>query len=100
RRRLCSPLFPYTTLFRSDRALILAVARGNIVQGKRDRDPCDRNAGPLVYQRLQRDRGIVLVDAVLIGEPVELDDRRVADVEGGIDRKSTRLNSSHVKSSY
>src|SRR5690625_6136054 len=70
-----STLFPYTTLFRSDR---------------------DEGDAGLVLVALAH-----LVDADLLGEPpgavrVVL----VAIEHDGLDRKSTRLNSSHVASSY
>src|SRR5690606_40288652 len=83
-----SPLFPYTTLFRSvvevvgagdlDRAR--AECRVRVVVGD-DRDQ------PPVFLRPDRDLAQLAHD------------RRVARVRG-IDRKSTRLNSSHVKISY
>src|SRR5690349_24211724 len=68
RRPPRSTLFPYTTLFRSDRA-------------DRDRLPADRDRG--------RDR---LPHAA---RPAHAHERRPAQ-----DRKSTRLNSSHVEISY
>src|SRR5690606_39963936 len=92
-----SPLFPYTTLFRSDGVGI--GARDPVVGGDRPADdgqveevgdPRDRRvrvpdrraeeARPLLRDRLQRlDRALEIAPE---------------------DRKSTRLNSSHVKISY
>src|SRR3712207_7432313 len=82
RRPPRSTLFPYTTLFRSD-----------------------RGEGPAL---------VVLADGgaqVEVGDDVAVeDDRRLADEVGGelvgagraqrLDRKSTRLNSSHANISY
>src|SRR5690606_41673340 len=87
-RRPPSPtLFPYTTLFRSGeqwRDLRLARAR---------RDP--RRAGAAVQQlqrRLAVRRGT--------GNRAEARLTRIESLRGEQDRKSTRLNSSHVKISY
>src|SRR5690606_41295664 len=74
-----STLFPYTTLFRSGRVRLRAAGR------RRSGDRRLRRHG------FRRDVAVDLVDA---GVPVFA--RRV----DGLDRKSTRLNSSHVKISY
>src|SRR5207249_10512988 len=78
RRHPRSTLFPYTTLFRSvhehdrGRAIALAVCRFEVAPG-----PFDLKRNPHLAPR---------TDALL-----HLDD---------LDRKSTRLNSSHVSTSY
>src|SRR5690606_39715368 len=79
-----SPLFPYTTLFRSRlsalrRTLGAALARPRPLRGKRRVSRRHRAALGLALPRLGR-RG---------GQPGP-----------ALDRKSTRLNSSHVKISY
>src|SRR3712207_7544418 len=84
RRPPRSPLFPYTTLFRSDRValVILQVVVGHLAGGGEVRI-LDRGA---VARELLDDR-----------QPAERDVRlRVA----ALDRKSTRLNSSHANISY
>src|SRR5207253_9941477 len=99
RRPLSSTLFPYTTLFRSqarfverldevvDRALLERLHRVLLVSGDEDELGTARD-------RAGR------VDAVHAGHvDIEKDDLRQMDVEH-LDRKSTRLNSSHVAISY
>src|SRR5690606_40758648 len=79
-----STLFPYTTLFRSG-------------------GPCERRIGPLEEALpVGEDRGLAAQRRAAVDE-----DRLVVDEGGeglevalGQDRKSTRLNSSHVKISY
>src|SRR5699024_12662480 len=76
------PLFPYTTLFRSgqsalDRLPVGVLHLGDVGVGVRGQD---RVQGAL-------DR---------VGEEL----RECAGQRGGVDRKSTRLNSSHVSISY
>src|SRR3712207_9008926 len=90
RRPPRSTLFPYTTLFRSERPGRghgrLQVVPADIVEVKVD--PLRRGAGD---GRLQVRLGLVvdgLVDADLLQE---------GDL---LDRKSTRLNSSHANISY
>src|SRR5690349_23199893 len=75
RRPPRSTLFPYTTLFRSRPAQVLAD-----VQIERDRDLLAR-----VRRRFVGDRS---------------DERGAVDLGEIEDRKSTRLNSSHVEISY
>src|SRR5690606_40141491 len=85
-----SPLFPYTTLFRSQ-----PQRAGHRLTVGQERRPAD-----LAGRQLH----VVLLDVVVadvVGEPTELRDvlpeqHRVVV----LDRKSTRLNSSHVKISY
>src|SRR5688500_20093152 len=80
RRPLISPLFPYTTLFRSRQDAPHAHC---IVA-----DPSNRFA-------LAADLG---VDRVLVYR-LDLDNKTLNHIENG-DRKSTRLNSSHLVISY
>src|SRR3712207_7232115 len=79
RRPPRSTLFPYTTLFRSDRLLQV---------GRKRRLAVRRDQMRPVLRRLQR------IQAPL-DEPCPLPDRL-----GDEDRKSTRLNSSHANISY
>src|SRR5690349_23451467 len=87
RRPPSSTLFPYTTLFRSRRGRDeqVEVAVAVVVGGRR--------APPVVGGKAGR-AGVVAVVAGVVGE-VEI--VRAVLVE---DRKSTRLNSSHVEISY
>src|SRR3712207_8009047 len=82
-----STLFPYTTLFRSvaqvDRELLGA---GQVVQGAVD---VARDAGELP----ERHRDLDL-------HPLDARRLRQLQTAGDVDRKSTRLNSSHANISY
>src|SRR5690606_41932194 len=87
---LCGPPprstpFPYTTLFRSERAA---------------QEPSDHQHRHLEHSAGEADRGSELGDSrhqTVAGPGAEVG----ADVQPrGEDRKSTRLNSSHVKISY
>src|SRR5690606_41582788 len=82
-----SRLFPYTTLFRSDRDLrIEGEAQGEI--------ECQ---GTLIISPQARVRSAIKAHNVIVNGDYE------GDVDCGLmirDRKSTRLNSSHVKISY
>src|SRR5207302_6990386 len=90
-----STLFPYTTLFRSDLPILvvgsvvlglLAVARmAGLVHAK------ERKAN---RERLLREAGQALVMST------DRDQLYYVAAVSAADRKSTRLNSSHVKSSY
>src|SRR3989442_5416646 len=80
RRPPRSTLFPYTTLFRSH--FLDAIGRGTLL--------IDRRVEHLDTD-LVRERGHFL-DELLVLEVAALSDQ--------IDRKSTRLNSSHVRISY
>src|SRR5690606_41014496 len=71
-----STLFPYTTLFRSDRELI---------------SPRKEARLQLLQENLKSKKVPVLQDMVILNP-------QLSEVE--VDRKSTRLNSSHVKISY
>src|SRR5690554_7668543 len=88
-----STLFPYTTLFRSVRAVErVAVLRRPALLGR---------LVPGVGGALGHRPGAPLVD-----KPMEADGARAAPLPHGagvvrpVDRKSTRLNSSHVRISY
>src|SRR2546430_12639063 len=78
RRPPRSTLFPYTTLFRSEPA-------GRLL-GHDSRDALAIQVDPLVAPAIQSGRQVL---QALPGEGVS-----------GIDRKSTRLNSSHSQISY
>src|SRR5437667_3378767 len=71
RRPPRSTLFPYTTLFRSKKAI---VSLGQLLAGKKEPES----------------------DLWNTGDALEL----ALDLAGQIDRKSTRLNSSHITISY
>src|SRR5436305_11836072 len=80
-----STLFPYTTLFRSN-------VHPYLVEG------VGEDFWPETFDRSVIDRWITVSD-----RDAFLTTRRLAQVEGiqrSIDRKSTRLNSSHVRISY
>src|SRR5262245_64596787 len=76
--------FPYTTLFRSERVQLWSEARqdADVVDGARDFEYLSRQK---VRSRVER---------------VEIRSVFGRVVESGIDRKSTRLNSSHLGISY
>src|SRR3712207_7849832 len=83
RRPPRSTLFPYTTLFRSDQ----------LVDGLLDLG----REGP----RLGRERLVeVLLDPVPVDAQRDLVRRAQRQEVEGVDRKSTRLNSSHANISY
>src|SRR3712207_6868074 len=87
RRPPRSTLFPYTTLFRSDQVLVLAGGRVEAV----------RALG--VAHLVDHDRAL---QATVLGDLTErLLQRAQDDLRAGLlDRKSTRLNSSHANISY
>src|SRR5690606_41041100 len=91
RRPPSSALFPYTTLFRS--------VEGHHALGEPDR--VEPRVG-LIQRALDRAPGVGDLPQFPDGRAVDLLDSDVVRVriDGGKDRKSTRLNSSHVKSSY
>src|SRR5690606_41264528 len=92
--------FPNTTLFRSSitrysarDALVRAITTGD--------EEALKDAGRLSAQAIQNLDAMAEVDASLARSINELTDALSAYIrEGETDRKSTRLNSSHVKSSY
>src|SRR5690349_23614179 len=86
----CSTLFPYTTLFRS---LVLAA-----------NDPAGRLwitqlAGPAGFLNAPDEHTLTVAARPAAADPLAGAFTRSAEV-GTIDRKSTRLNSSHVEISY
>src|SRR3712207_8290830 len=84
RRPPRSTLFPYTTLFRSERQ------RGDPER----RDPVARLAQHLEPEAVEGE------DLTGIGDRLRLVDDEARDGGGLLDRKSTRLNSSHANISY
>src|SRR5690606_41547049 len=94
------PLFPYTTLFRSDYQPF--PFRLSNVELELDLDAAlTRVTSHLVFERVAS----TSVPLVLNGQDLDLisvaiDGRQLEENEYGLDRKSTRLNSSHVKISY
>src|SRR5256885_2397629 len=84
RRPPRSTLFPYTTLFRSEGA---GADRMRLeIDARFNRLPAGDIAGLIVHDKLQEIRVRLL--------------QRHAEGRGTIDRKSTRLNSSHLVISY
>src|SRR3712207_7978889 len=86
RRPPRSTLFPYTTLFRSIRLSVRAVPLGNRVLVLLRREANDESPAKVEHRALDH------------GRLVEHELNRFAHIE--IDRKSTRLNSSHANISY
>src|SRR5690606_39670047 len=87
-----STLFPYTTLFRSRYA---AYATGSLGFGEFD-DFSNDMFGGTTGVLVSLDRNLA-VGVGLVGNEANQDTQLGGDVR---DRKSTRLNSSHVKISY
>src|SRR5690606_41558081 len=87
RRPPTATLFPYTTLFRSDEEEPAAAGddRGGQEDGEAELGQARGDGHQLVRDRRQ---------------PLDQDDPHAPVGEPGLDRKSTRLNSSHVKISY
>src|SRR5690606_41857841 len=94
-----SPLVPYTTLFRSDEAFgagLLGLAIE--IDGMLEADVLDvpepvvHEAEAAVHQRRADTRATVMAD--------HEDVLHLQQIDRELDRKSTRLNSSHVKISY
>src|SRR3712207_7575758 len=81
RRPPRSTLFPYTTLFRSP-------AQEALLVGVEDRHERDLGQVQALAQQVDADEDVVLPQA------------QVADDLDALDRKSTRLNSSHANISY
>src|SRR5690606_42020172 len=99
RRRAWPPLFRCTTLFRSPVDEVRQLGVGD--------EPLDADLLP--DDLVVAGRGAIAVDGLAL--QALLDARQVVDADdpahpaaahlaAGADRKSTRLNSSHVKSSY
>src|SRR5690242_21080672 len=91
RRPPRSTLFPYTTLFRSFGAAVVFSPKSPPQGAKSEL------AG--VVEKLTEGRGL---DAAVIAVPVDAVVREAQGLVrgGGQDRKSTRLNSSHMSISY
>src|SRR5207249_11280801 len=91
-----STLFPYTTLFRSALAVELILPGRPIVRllGSVEAREQAVEIGGRLERRIEQKRGVRVVNDVVLEVEVLLD--RVAHQ----DRKSTRLNSSHVSISY
>src|SRR3712207_7596050 len=92
RRPPRSTLFPYTTLFRSDRGLVEIV-----VAAETGEHVC------ALVADVRRFDGEIIAQLVLYGQVPGIVGRQTQLLrkdEGGEDRKSTRLNSSHANISY
>src|SRR5690606_41668941 len=97
RRLLFSSLFPYTTLFRSpfilDHDSLVVVTSGrNTVKGM----VLDNRYGEYFSDNFRFYKGVLGWEIVEDDDGFDINNTELA--EG--DRKSTRLNSSHVKISY
>src|SRR5439155_14174121 len=95
-RANCPP-FPYTPLFRS------LLVRDVVPLGAADRAEQDRVGLPAQLERARRQRAPGRVDGGAADErllELERDARAGVAFEFEQDRKSTRLNSSHVANSY
>src|SRR5207302_7838999 len=95
----CPPLFPYTTLFRSDLTWLLHkdhVSWAYYVQSGVQPD-CDDNPDETAAGCAPVAQG---VGTPSIWNPLPSFSDVKQDGQLGEDRKSTRLNSSHVKISY
>src|SRR5690606_39990907 len=95
----CSPLFPYTTLFRSDRdgpEGLRAVVRPN-PPSELDADEIEELKCTVILQQgeIAEECEHAGVRAIFTVAPV--DEGQVRERDDDEDRKSTRLNSSHVK---
>src|SRR5690606_39618442 len=91
-----SPSFPYTTLFRSLRQLLF---HGVGSEGRQHRTATGQNAERTTDGRATHDGGPGFLELLLVR--VQCTDLGVhRDALVAQDRKSTRLNSSHVKISY
>src|SRR5690606_42104291 len=96
RRSLWSTFFPYTTLFRSMGHQFLAYAemfdrdRRRFQQVRSNANVCPLGSGAIAGTTVPIDRAFVANYLGFVDEKGEPQ----------IDRKSTRLNSSHVKISY
>src|SRR5690606_41877787 len=93
-----SPLFPYTTLFRSSRWRLFVQASAISYQLSAAGTLCIAQCLDLVMVALHA-LELALDHHADIGRQVFVERLAIA-LQGHIDRKSTRLNSSHVKISY
>src|SRR5207249_9744802 len=86
-----TPLFPYTTLFRSHHSLSESCKVATVAA----------TAGKNECALVAHDRGACLHEGIIGCEDAAVADDQGAGIgEGAGDRKSTRLNSSHVSTSY
>src|SRR3712207_7100757 len=90
RRPPRSTLFPYTTLFRSGHHAVAAQGGERGAQRGRHRGLADA--------ALQAEQGDLVAAEQRRVDPG--DELPAVDVRGALDRKSTRLNSSHANISY
>src|SRR5690606_41706241 len=100
RRAPRSPLFPYTTLFRSESASGRLADFEHVAEAALGLD--QRIVGVRI-DLAAKVRDVALHDAGVAVEvvlPHVVEDLRLGQHPVGVDRKSTRLNSSHVKISY
>src|SRR5205814_9499771 len=95
----CSPLFPYTTLFRSVKELrdVLGPAHERVVDRLARDHAAHRHGagGDALGKGDQVGRHAVALGGKGVAEPAETGDHLIEE-----DRKSTRLNSSHLGISY
>src|SRR3712207_6891972 len=90
RRPPRSTLFPYTTLFRSESAVRFThIPTGIVVQCQSERS-----------QHSNRETALKMLKSKLIELKEEAHKEKIEDLTGELDRKSTRLNSSHANISY
>src|SRR3712207_8468627 len=94
RRPPRSTLFPYTTLFRSESWGPFAEGKNNIFQNEVLRSIAEKyqKSTAQVILRWLTQRGVVAI-------PKSVRPERIAE-NFNVDRKSTRLNSSHANISY
>src|SRR5690606_40330427 len=91
------PLFPYTTLFRSQIATRMRLDAARKAAEERGQQIIARLQAGETWEALQAD-GIESVGARLVTRQDGIAPPAV--LREALDRKSTRLNSSHVKISY
>src|SRR5690606_40114464 len=96
RCRPSSALVPYTTLFRSG----LVGALGAAVLGEGDLEGGAARGFPGGFEAHPENQRPVEQGGQQQGRPQTIAPGPVGECRGGGDRKSTRLNSSHVKISY
>src|SRR5699024_11230757 len=94
RRTPSSPRFPYTTLFRSGHGTLVAAGMQTAGRGRRGRSFASPEGAGLYLSVIVK-TGLPMQDAALTTCAAAVAVRRAVK-----DRKSTRLNSSHVSISY
>src|SRR3712207_9256967 len=98
RRPPRSTLFPYTTLFRSHDA---PVGEGTVVPGRAaDGLVNGRQAGDRLFVGVLEGAGGKGVGGLRVGAQAQRPELLGAGFDQAVDRKSTRLNSSHANISY